>query len=104
MVEHGVQELKSHKLSNGHAFESDTLDLCLLKDQMQQVKDEEAQLLQVLPELMNNTDENCPCVTAQQEGDLKRFRQELAKEQTDVHSWKLRWMRLLVWKRIVCRP
>ena len=89
MVEQGAVELKSQKLSNGHSFESETSDLPVLGDQMQQVQGEMAELLHVLAEQENNTDEISQCVFAQLKRDHRRLLQKLAKEQMHlVQSWR----------------
>ena len=60
-------EFKSHKLSTEHAFESATSDSAVPEDQMQQVKRSEGPALAInVAELVNNANENSPCVIAQQ--------------------------------------
>ena len=58
-----------------------TSELAVLQVQMQQVQDEKAQLSRVSAELGDSTDEISRCVFLQQQRDLRRLRQELARKQ-----------------------
>ena len=62
-------------------FGTETSELAVLQVQMQQVQDEKAQLSRVSAELVNTTDEISRCVFLQQQRNLRRLRQELARKQ-----------------------